>query len=152
MPGRINKCFPATIADSVLRGSTKYNLAPRASRAFSFSDGLGTWRKDHFEITGFAPTMIRQFVFSRSGKGRVNGNPYMCRDTANLLEQSCVAEAYMLFDPMPVINPWAKTGCNTPNPAAVPTYMAMESGPSSARNCFTLAPISCMAWSQEIRT
>jgi hypothetical protein len=44
------------------------------------------------------------------------------------LAQSCVADAYMLFEPSPVMKPCAKTGCNTEKPAAVPTYIAIESG------------------------
>src|SRR5690349_13454378 len=106
----MNTCSPAVFADSVRRGSTKNTRPPRAVIALSFCAGLGTWRKLHLETTGLAPTTMRQRVSSRSGNGWVKGNPYISRATANLLEQSCVAEEYMLFDPSPVMNPWAKMG------------------------------------------
>ena len=58
----------------------------------------------------------------------MNGKPYTWRAAANLLAQSWVADEYMLFEPSPSMNPCAKTGCSTPNPAAVPTYIAIELG------------------------
>ncbi len=58
----------------------------------------------------------------------------------------------MLFEPRPVMKPWAKMGCSTPKPAAVPTYMAIESGPWSHRSCFTFSPIPASASSQVMRS
>ena len=55
-------------------------------------------------------------------------------------------------EPSPVMKPCAKTGWSTPNPAAVPTYMAMLSGPCSALRLRTLAPISRIARSQPMRS
>jgi hypothetical protein len=118
--------------------------------AWSARAGFGTWRKLHFEMTGLAPTMTRHSMRSRSGKGCVKGKPYISRATANLFEQSWVAEEYIERDPRPVMNPWAKTGWSTPKPAAVPTYMAMLSGPWSLRIWRTLPPISSSVWSHPI--
>ena len=151
MPGRINTCSPAVFAVSVRRGSTTNSRAPRASSSLSAAIGAGTCRKLHFDTAGLAPTTIRQRVRSRSGNGCVKQNPYMCCATANLLAQSCVADEYKLLDPSPCMNPDANTGCSTPKPAAVPTYMAIESG-DPARSARSFAPISASAWSHEIRT
>ena len=71
--------------------------------------------------------------------------------TANLLAQSCVADAYRLPEPTPCMKPAANTGCSTPKPAAVPTYMAMLSG-WMPRSCATFAPISLSACSHEMRS
>jgi hypothetical protein len=68
------------------------------------------------------------------------------------LAQSCVADEYMLFEPSPVMKPCANTGCSTPKPAAVPTYIAIASGEKRPLICCTLAPISESACSHEIRT
>lgn len=50
------------------------------------------------------------------------------------------------------MKPCAKIGCSMLKPAAVPTYILVGSAPCSARSDFTLAPISEIAWSQEIRS
>ena len=42
------------------------------------------------------------------------------------------------------MKPWAKIGCSTLKPAAVPTYMEIESG-WTARRAFTFWPISARA-------
>ena len=65
--------------------------------------------------------------------------------------QKMLADEYIDRDPRPVMNPCAKAGWSTPNPAAVPTYMAMASGPCASRIRRTLAPISPSAWSHPIR-
>src|SRR5688500_4612180 len=122
-------CSPATLAVSVRRGSTTHTLPPRATISLRCCGGFGTWRKLHFETTGFAPTTTRHCVRRTSGNGNVNGKPYISRETANLFAQSCVADEYMLREPRPVMKPCAKIGCRTEKPAAVPTYSAMEPGP-----------------------
>ena len=68
-------CSPAARAVSVRRGSITKTRPPRSSMAWSARAGLGTWRKLHFEMTGFAPTMTRHRVRSKSGKGCVKGKP-----------------------------------------------------------------------------
>ena len=50
------------------------------------------------------------------------------------------------------MNPLAKMGCSTLNPAAVPTYIATEFGPCSATIARTLAPISDSAVSHDTRS
>ena len=50
------------------------------------------------------------------------------------------------------MKPDANTGCSTPKPAAVPTYMAIESGPGPPRSARSLAPISVSACAHETRT
>src|SRR4030095_7320271 len=142
-------CSPATLADSVRRGSTKYTLPPRASMSLSRLAGLETWRKLHLEITGLAPTTIRHSVWSTSGNGCVNGKPYTWRAAANLLAQSWVADEYMLFEPSPSMKPCANTGCRTPNPAAVPTYIAIELALYADLIARTLAPIFATDCSHE---
>ena len=68
-----------------------------------------------------------------------------------MLAQSWVALAYIDVEPRPSMNPWANTGCSTPKPAAVPTYMATASGPCSSTMARTRRPISALARSQLTR-
>ena len=68
-------------------------LPPRCWISRIRSTGLATWRNDHLETAGLAPTMIRHSVRSTSAYGIRNGNPYMSVFTENLLEQSWVDDA-----------------------------------------------------------
>jgi hypothetical protein len=147
----MKRCSSASRAVSVRRGSTTKTFAPRARISRRARPGFGTWRKLHFEMTGFAPTITRQPVWSRSGKGCVKGNPYISLATANLFAQSWVAEENIEREPIPVMNPWAKAGWRTPNPAAVPTYIAIASGPCASRMRRTRPPMSPSASSQLAR-
>ena len=65
----MNRCWSASSAVSVRRGSITTSLPPRACIAFALPRKSGTVHRLPFDTTGFAPITTSRSVRARSGTG-----------------------------------------------------------------------------------
>ncbi len=145
-------CSPA-IPVSVRRGFTNTTRPPLRTTARRRRTACGKWNSDVPDTAGFAPRNIRNRLWSTSGNGSRNGEPYMSSQTRNLLVQSSDALPYIACEPSASNAAPRTSGVITFTPAAAPIQCAIDSPPCcarSARSARSFAPISPSACCQEI--
>jgi hypothetical protein len=73
-----------------------------------------------WDTAGFAPIIIKNFVFLMSGNVSVNGEPYISCDTRNLLLQSREPTENTFRVPIAAASPLTKIGIVVLNPQGLP--------------------------------
>ena len=104
VPGRIARCSSAACAVRLRRGSTTTSRPPRARSARSRPRTSGAVINEPLDASGFAPSISRYCVRSRSGIGIESGAPNISAAATSLGRWSTVLAVNTLRVPSALMN------------------------------------------------